>query len=133
MDTAISVGITSLPSGHGVKETMDKLEAALQAKGITIYGRIDQEGEAKKEGLALRPMELLIFGNPRAGVPLMEKEPLSALDLPLKALAWEDGDGKVWVSYNNLSYLQDRYGLPQELVSKLSIVETLIKNILNVQ
>lgn len=127
------MGVTSLPGGSNAKETMDKLEATLRSKGIAIYGRIDQEAEAKKEGLALRPMELLIFGNPKAGVPLMQKEPLSALDLPLKLLAWEDADGKVWVSYNDLSYLQDRYALPQELISKLSIVETLIKNILNVQ
>lgn len=132
MATANSMDITSLSSGYSVKETMDKLEAGFRSKGITIYGRIDQEAEAKKEGLALRPMELLIFGNPRAGVPLMQKEPLSALDLPLKVLAWEDSDGKVWASYNNLSYLQDRFALPLELISKLSIVETLIKNILNV-
>jgi|SRR5450432_3638943 uncharacterized protein (DUF302 family) len=133
MATAISMGITSLSSGYNVKETMDKLETGFRSKGITIYGRIDQQAEAKKVELMLRPLELLIFGNPRAGVPLMQKEPLSALDLPLKLLAWEDADGKVWVSYNDPRYLQNRFGLPQELIDKLSIVETLIKNILDIQ
>jgi uncharacterized protein (DUF302 family) len=133
MATANSLDITSLLSGYSVKETLDKLETGFRAKGITIYGRIDQQAEAKKEGLVLRSMELLIFGNPRAGVPLMLIEPLSALDLPLKVLAWEGEDGKVWLSYNKFSYLRGRFALPQELISKLSIVETLIKNILNIQ
>jgi uncharacterized protein (DUF302 family) len=126
------MGITSLSSKFGVKETLDKLEGVLRSKGITIYGRIDQQAEAKKAGLELRALELLLFGNPKAGIPLMQQEPLSGLDLPLKVLAWEGEDGKVWLSYTNFSYLQSRFGLPQELIDKISGVELLIKNVLGI-
>jgi uncharacterized protein (DUF302 family) len=119
-------GIVSLPSAYPVRETTDKLEAALRAHGVTIYGRIDQKAEAEKAGLSLQPIELLIFGNPRAGVPLMVKAPLAALDLPLKALAWEDEGGRTWLSYNSFAYLQERYALPDDLIGALSGVGKLI-------
>ena len=119
-------GIISLPGACPVRETIDKLEAALRAHGVTIYGRIDQKAEAEKAGLVLRPIELLIFGNPRAGVPLMAKTPLTALDLPLKALAWEDEGGRTWLSYNSFEYLQERYALPGDLIGALSGVGKLI-------
>ena len=82
-------GIISQPSPYSVTETVDRLEAILQAKGITIFVRIDQRAEAKKVGLSLRPTQLLLFGNPEAGTPLMVAEPTIALDLPLKLLAWK--------------------------------------------
>lgn len=126
------MGVTSLPSKFAVKETIDRLEDALRSKGITIYGRIDQQAEARKAGFEIRALELLLFGNPKAGIPLMQQEPLSGLDLPLKVLAWEGEDGKVWLSYNDFSCLQSRFGLPQELIDKISGVEMLIKNVLEI-
>jgi uncharacterized protein (DUF302 family) len=91
-------GIISQPSPYSVTETIDRLEAVLQAKGITIFARIDQQAEAEKVGLSLSPTQLLLFGNPKAGTPLMVAEPTIALDLPLKVLLWEAADGKVWLS-----------------------------------
>jgi uncharacterized protein (DUF302 family) len=122
-----NTGIISIPSIYTVTQTIDKLETALRAHGVTIYARIDQQAEAQKAGLSLRPIELLIFGNPKAGVPVMAKAPLAALDLPLKALAWEDENGRAWLSYNSFVYLQDRYALPEDLIRVIAGVEKLIK------
>ncbi len=91
-------GIISQPSPYSLSEAIDRLAAVLQAKGITIFARIDQQAEAEKVGLSLRPTQLLLFGNPKAGTPLMVAEPTIALDLPLKVLLWEAADGKVWLS-----------------------------------
>jgi uncharacterized protein (DUF302 family) len=123
--------IITLPGGQSVKQTVDSLQSLLRSKGITIYGRIDQQAEAEKSGLGLRPMELLLFGNPNVGIPLILNNPLSAIDLPLKVLAWEAADGKVWLSYNSFTYLQNRFAIPQELIAKLALVETLIKSVLS--
>ena len=107
-------GIVSKPSPYPVAETLDRLEAALHQKGIKVFARIDQQAEAEGVGLTLRPTQLLIFGDPRAGTPLMAAFPSLALDLPLKALAWEADDGQVRLNYNSLAYLKDRHALPQE-------------------
>jgi uncharacterized protein (DUF302 family) len=104
-------GITDLACKHSVAETVDRLEALLRAKDLKIFARIDQAAEAKAAGLTMRPMVLLVFGNPRAGTPLMIQHPSIAMDLPLKALIWESADGKVWLSYNNPEFLQQRHGL----------------------
>ncbi len=104
-------GIISQPSPCSVTETIDRLEAILQAKSITIFARIDQRAEAKKVGRRLSPTQLLLFGKPEAGTPLMVAKPMIALDLPLKVLAWEAADGKVWLSYNDPDYLKQRYSL----------------------
>lgn len=104
-------GIMDVPSKYSVAETIDRLESFLRTKGIKIFARIDQAAEAKAAGLFLRPTVLLIFGDPRAGTPLMEKYPSLALDLPLKALAWESAEGKVWLSYNRPEYLMQRHQL----------------------
>jgi len=90
-------GIVSQPSPYSVTESIDRLATILQSKGITIFARIDQQVEAEKVGLSLRPTQLLLFGNPQAGTPLMVAEPTIALDLPLKVVAWEAADGKVWL------------------------------------
>ncbi|MEH2052232.1 DUF302 domain-containing protein [Nostoc sp.] len=119
-------GIISQPSQYSVPTTIDRLEAVLQAKGITIFARIDQLAEAKKVGLSLPPTQLLLFGNPKAGTPLMVAEPTIALDLPLKVLAWEATDGKVWVSYNDPNYLKQRFSLSDELVKNIAIITPLI-------
>jgi len=104
-------GIIDLVSQYSVMETADRLERFLQSKGMKIFARIDQAAEAKEVGLDLRPTILLLFGNPAAGTPLMEKHPSLALDLPLKALIWES-DGKVYLSYSSPEYLQKRHQLP---------------------
>jgi uncharacterized protein (DUF302 family) len=104
-------GIVDLPSHRPVAETADRLEALLKQKGMKIFARIDQAAEAAAVGLQMRPMVLLVFGNPQAGTPLMVRHPSLAVDLPLKALVWEDADGSVKVSYNSPEYLQQRHGL----------------------
>ncbi|HEY2348077.1 MAG TPA: DUF302 domain-containing protein [Puia sp.] len=123
--------IITLPGLPGVSQTMDAIEKALTSHGIFIYARIDQEAEAAKVGMTLKPMKLLIFGNPRGGVPLMNANPLCGLDLPLKILAWEDNDKKVWMSYTSFSYLQKRFDLPADLIQKISGVEKIIQQAVN--
>ena len=122
--------IISQPSPYSVTETIDRLEAVLQAKSITIFARIDQQAEAEKVGLSLLPTQLLLFGNPKAGTPLMVAEPTIALDLPLKLLAWEADDGKVWLSYNDPNYLRQRFSLPDELVKNIAVIAPLVEQTL---
>ncbi|PZO37934.1 MAG: hypothetical protein DCF19_17850 [Pseudanabaena frigida] len=107
-------------------ETIDRLIAVLQAKSITIFARIDQQAEAERVGLRLLPTQLLLFGKPEAGTPLMVAEPTIALDLPLKVLAWEATDGQVWLSYNDPDYLKQRFSLSDELVKNINVIEPLI-------
>src|SRR6202030_2388829 len=118
-------GIVSKPSKHSVEKTVEALTNLLKSKGVALFALIDHSGEAEKVGLKMRPTELLIFGNPKAGTPLMLASPSSALDLPLKILIWEDGEGQVWLSYNSPEYLKERHGLPQELMQNVAIIETL--------
>jgi len=118
-------GIISRPSNHSVDETVEKLKGILQAKGVQLFALVDHSGEAEKVGMKMPPTKLLIFGNPKAGTPLMLAAPSVAIDLPLKILVWEDGQKKVWVSYNSAAYLQQRHGLPQELLQNIAVVETL--------
>ena len=119
-------GFISKPSQHSVQETIQRLSAALKSKGVAIFALVDHSGEAEKAGLKMRPTQLLIFGNPKAGTPLMVAAPSIAIDLPIKALVWEDGDGKVWLSYNSPDYLQQRHGFPTELEKNLAAVEPLL-------
>lgn len=123
-------GIISQTSPYSVTETIDRFVAILQAKNITIFARIDQKAEAEKVGLRLPPTQLLLFGNPKAGTPLMVAEPTIALDLPLKILAWEAADSQVWLSYNDPNYLQQRFSLPDELVKNIAVIAPLIKQLL---
>src|ERR1035441_11106255 len=109
-------GIISKKSNYSVPQTLDRLEALLQTKGIKIFARVDHSGEAEKAGLKMPPTQLLIFGNPKGGTPVMLAAPTSAIDLPLKALAWQDAGGQVWLSYNDPAYLQRRFGLSAEVV-----------------
>ena len=115
------------PSKYSVAETIKRIETAVTAKGMQIFARIDHGEEAKKVGLALRPTELLIFGNPKGGTGLMVAKPTAAIDLPMKALAWEDEDGKVWLTYNLPELLHERHGVPTELTSKLDPVGKLLE------
>jgi uncharacterized protein (DUF302 family) len=112
-------GVISKPSRYSVDETITRLEAALKSKGMTIFARVDHAGEAAKAGLKMRPSQLLVFGNPKAGTPIMQAVPVAAIDLPLKALAWEDADGKVWLSYTDPVYFKERFQLPNDIVKPL--------------
>ena len=115
-------GIIDTPSNHSVEETVDRLEKVLHSKGVTLFALVDHSGEAAKIGMKMRPTKLLIFGSPKAGTPLMLAAPSVAIDLPLKILVWEDGGGKVWVSYNSPEYLEQRHGLPKELLANIAVV-----------
>ncbi len=103
-------GLTTLPSIHSAKETMDRLEADVRAKGLTVLARIDHAAGAKAVGLSLRPTEVLIFGNAQGGTPLMQALQTAGIDLPLKALVWQDAGGKVWLSYNEPAWIAARHG-----------------------
>src|SRR5260370_41237283 len=97
----------------------------MRCKGSCLLAQVVHRGEAEKVGMKMRPTKLLIFGSPKAGTPLMLAAPSIAIDLPLKILVWEDGQGKVWVSYNTSDYLKERHGLPQELLQNIAVVENL--------
>jgi uncharacterized protein (DUF302 family) len=113
-------GIITVDSHHSVDQTVQKLEAILEAKGIKLFTLVDHSGEAEKAGMRMRPTKLLIFGNPKAGTPLMIASPTIAIDLPLKLLVWEEAGGQTRISYNDPAYLQERHGLSQELVQNIA-------------
>jgi uncharacterized protein (DUF302 family) len=123
MTSSRNNGIIDIPSNHSVDETVEKLKAILQAKGVTLFALIDHSGEAQKVAMKMRPTKLLIFGNPNAGTPVMLAAPRSAIDLPLKILIWEDAQGKVWLTYNSTVYLQERHHLSPELLHNIAVVE----------
>ena len=104
-------GLIAQPSRYSVPETMDRLVNVLQSKGFIIFARIDHAAAAEKAGLSMRPSQLLIFGNPKGGTPLMVAAPTAAIDLPLKALAWEDANGKVWLGYNSPAWIKERHAI----------------------
>jgi uncharacterized protein (DUF302 family) len=129
MARTIANGIVNEPSSHSVDETVESLKAILQASGAVLFGLIDHSGVAEKVGLEMKPTKLLIFGNPRAGTPLMLASPSKAIDLPLKMLVWEDAAKKVWISYNSPEYLQERHGLPEELLPNISVLRKLASGV----
>ena len=129
MTSNLDNGIATISGHQSVDLTVQKLEGVLAAKGVKLFAKIDHSGEAEKVGLQMRPTKLLIFGNPKAGTPLMIAAPGIAIDLPLKVLVWEDPDGITKISYNSPAYLQARHALPAELVRNLAIVETLAKSL----
>lgn len=115
--------IVDIRSRHSVDETVEKLKHLLESKGVTLFALVDHSGEALKAGMQMRPTKLLIFGNPKAGTPVMLAAPTSAIDLPLKILIWENNEGDVLVSYNSPEYLAQRHGIPQELIQNLGAVK----------
>ncbi|HEY4052377.1 MAG TPA: DUF302 domain-containing protein [Terriglobales bacterium] len=125
MAITIDRGMVDKASNHPVEETVERLKNILQSKGVTLFALVDHSGEAEKAGMKMRPTKLLIFGNPKAGTPLMLAAPSSAIDLPLKILIWEDDQGITWLSYNSPEYLLKRHGLPESLLSNISVVEAL--------
>lgn len=108
-------------------ETLKRLQSVLQTKNLDVFARVDHSGEAEKVGLKMRPTQLIVFGSPKAGTPLMVASPTLAIDLPLKALAWEDADGQVWLSYNSPEYLKQRHNVPDELVKNIAGVGALLE------
>ena len=119
-------GITKRESRYSVPQTLDRLEAVLKERGITVFARIDHAGEATKVGLNLPPTQVLVFGNPRSGTPLMVAHPTIAIDLPMKALAWQDSAGKVWIGFNSADYMKKRHELTDEQAKSLAVVGALI-------
>lgn len=125
--SAGDTGLTERPSPYPVAETLDRLEALLNDKGVKVFARIDHAAEAKAVGLELRPMQLLIFGNPKAGTPLMQSAPSIGLDLPMKVLAWQDDQGEVRVTWNSAGYLASRHGLEASQAKPLAAIAGLIE------
>jgi uncharacterized protein (DUF302 family) len=113
-------GMVHLRSAYSVPETMTRLEALVAARGMKILARIDHSGDAAKVGIEMQPAQLLIFGNPKAGTPPMVAAPTLALDLPLKALVWEEFEGRVWLSFNSPEYLTQRHNVPESLISNIA-------------
>jgi uncharacterized protein (DUF302 family) len=122
-------GWVQLPARSPVAATADRLEAALKAAGILVFARIDFSGDAARAGLAMRAQQLIIFGNPRAGTPLLVAAPTAGLDLPLKALLWEDSSGGCWLAYNDPHYIVHRHGLPDSFIEKLAAVVPLLERV----
>jgi uncharacterized protein (DUF302 family) len=119
-------GLVQVVSRYSVEETVQRLGAAFAEKGLRVFAVIDHSGEAEKVGLRMRPTKVLILGSPKSGTPLMVVAPSLAIDLPMKALVAEDGDGKVWVTYNSPDYLRERHGVPEELIKNLAGVSAVI-------
>jgi uncharacterized protein (DUF302 family) len=122
-----STGVVDVTSSHSVVESIDRLEPLARARGLLVFARIDFAADAARAGLALRPMLTLMFGNPRAGTPLLAAEPRAGLDLPLRALAWEDEGGVVRLSYHAPEWIAARHGLPVELAGNLSAIRGLVE------
>ena len=123
-------GLITIQSRYSVPETVQKLRTAIESRNMTIFAFVDHSGEAEKIGMRLAPTQLLIFGSPKGGTPLMQAAPTLAIDLPLKALAWQDDSGKVWVSYNDPEYLQSRHNVPADLIKNIAGAGTLLQKAL---
>ena len=121
------IGIERVGSSRGFDETVAHFEEVLAAKNMMLFAKIDFTGDAKRAGLAMPRMMQLVFGNPKGGTPVMVAAPSSALDLPLRVLISEDGDGKVWMSFNSPEYLAMRHGIPQELVGNIAGIRGLVE------
>lgn len=119
-------GVLQTASPYSVDETVQRLEATLAQRGVQLFALVDHSGEAAKAGLNMPPTKLLIFGSPKAGTPIMLATPSAAIDLPLKALVAEDESGKVWISYNDPVYLQQRHGIPEKLLKNIAGVAALV-------
>jgi uncharacterized protein (DUF302 family) len=119
-------GLMQVASPHSVDETVQRLESILAQRGLQVFALVDHSGEAAKVGMKMRPTKVLIFGSPKGGTPVMVAAPTVAIDLPLKALISEDDNGKVWVTYNSPEYLQQRHGIPDDLVKNIAGVGALV-------
>ena len=124
-------GVTIHESNYTVKETIDLIQSFLQEQGATIYARINQKTEVNNSGQHLLPLEFILFGNPKTGGALMIKNPLVALDLPLKIISWQDEHGKVWLAYNEVRYIEERYSL-EHVSNSVLVLDHLIEMALKV-
>jgi uncharacterized protein (DUF302 family) len=113
-------GVVTIASEHSFDVTVERLQSLLKARGVTIFALIDFSGDAARAGLTMRPEKMLIFGNPKAGTPLMVESPPVGLDLPLKALVWEDANAKTWITYNDPEYIVLRHGISPAFVANLA-------------
>jgi uncharacterized protein (DUF302 family) len=129
MSNAPDNGIIHLSSRYSVTETLARLESLVRTKGLTLFCRVDHRGEAEKAGLKMNPSQLVIFGSPKAGTPLLIASPTLAIDLPLKVLVWEDAGGKVWVSYNSPKYLKQRHNIPDDLLPNIAGIGSLLEKV----
>ena len=120
MTEMTTAGVVDLRSPRPVAEAMAHLESLVRARGLKIFARIDYSGDAAAAGLSMCPMQMLLFGNPKAGTPLLQASPRAGLDLPLKALAWQDADGATWLSFNAATYIGTRHSLSPELVANIA-------------
>ncbi len=125
-------GLVTVESTHSVKDTIDRVAAGLAAKGVAVFARIDHAAGAASVGMTLRPTELLIFGNPRAGTPLMQSRQSIGIDLPLKVLGWQAEDGKVWLSYNDLGWLARRHRLDGDAMSAVDALTRFLDDLAEV-
>jgi uncharacterized protein (DUF302 family) len=123
-------GIRVLAASGGVADTMDRLESLAKKRGLMVFARINFAKDAAAAGLSMQPTQLLILGSPAAGTPLMVAAPGTALDLPLKVLAWQDPEDRCWVSFNTPEYLQQRHGFPEALVANLAGLEKLVQGVI---
>jgi uncharacterized protein (DUF302 family) len=119
-------GLTTLRSSYGPKDTIERLEAEVKARGMTVFARIDHAAGAAAVGLTLRPTEVVIFGNANGGTPLMQSTQTVGIDLPLKALVWQDAAGSTWLSYNDPSWLAQRHGLGREVEATITAMTTML-------
>jgi len=121
-------GLVNLSSPYSVKDTLARLEELCKQQGVPVHFRIDHSGDAARVGLQMNPSEMLMLGNPKNGTPLMNASPTVAIDLPLKALAWEDSAGKVWLTYNSPEYLAERHHLPADLIGNIAVLKELCES-----
>jgi uncharacterized protein (DUF302 family) len=119
-------GLRLVASSHPVPQVLDRLEKLARDKGLTVFSRIDFSGDAARAGLTQRPTGMTILGSPKGGTPLMLAAPTTAIDLPLKVLAWEEPDGRCWLAYNEPAYLQKRHGFPAELMRNIAALGALV-------
>ncbi len=124
-------GIITKLSPFSVEETLERLQEAMRSRGLTVFAHVNHSGEAERVGLKMQEAHVLIFGNPKAGTPLMIASPLLALDLPLKILVWQGQDGQVWVSYTSVAYLTARYSIPQALTGNIAGIDGLVEGVLH--
>jgi uncharacterized protein (DUF302 family) len=122
-------GLVTIESSHSVKDTIDRLVTIVESKGLTVFARIDHAANAKKVGMDLRATELVIFGNPKAGTVLMQDQQTAGIDLPVKALAWEDDKGTVWLTYNDTLWITERHGLTGKSAETIVAIEQGMKEV----
>jgi uncharacterized protein (DUF302 family) len=124
-------GIITKPSSFSVEKLLERLQETMRSRGLTIFAHINQREEARRVGLEMQEAHVLIFGQPKAGTPLMIASPLLALELPLKVLVWQESDDRVWVSYTSTTYLAARYSIPQELIGNIAGIDGVVDSALH--